>query len=92
MGVRDRPVYDDMEDLEGAMIQIVVATSLRDSSMVRSSGTQNYLTLRTDASTIGVTNRLISSRMILFTLHLLLFRLYYCVCTFEDNFYISLAG
>uniref|UniRef100_M1DXH0 Polyprotein protein n=1 Tax=Solanum tuberosum TaxID=4113 RepID=M1DXH0_SOLTU len=38
LGIRDAAMYDDLEDLEGSMVETVVQASLRETSMVCSSG------------------------------------------------------
>uniref|UniRef100_M1E1D5 Polyprotein protein n=1 Tax=Solanum tuberosum TaxID=4113 RepID=M1E1D5_SOLTU len=48
-GFRDEVVYDDLADLEGAMIETAMHVSLRDTSMVGSSGAKDDLKLGTDS-------------------------------------------
>ncbi|WMV50819.1 hypothetical protein MTR67_044204 [Solanum verrucosum] len=48
-GTRDAVVYDDLEDLEGAMVKTTMETSLRDASMVGSSREKDGSKSGTDA-------------------------------------------
>jgi len=49
LGTRDTTVYNDLEDLEGAMVQTSMKASLRDTSMVGDSGAKDGAEPGTDA-------------------------------------------
>ncbi|KAK4709910.1 hypothetical protein R3W88_004423 [Solanum pinnatisectum] len=53
LDVHEETVYDDMADLEGAMVHTVVQASLRDVSMLGSSGSKDTEIPGTDAQTEG---------------------------------------
>ncbi|KAK4724132.1 hypothetical protein R3W88_026911 [Solanum pinnatisectum] len=56
LGVRDAAVYNDLVDLEGAMVQTALEASLRDTSMVGSNGAKDVVDPGTEAQTEGVTD------------------------------------
>ncbi|KAK4733718.1 hypothetical protein R3W88_007979 [Solanum pinnatisectum] len=54
LGARDAIVYDDLEDLEGVMVQAAVEASLQDTSIVGSSRVKNREESSTNAQIEGV--------------------------------------
>uniref|UniRef100_M1D8V9 Polyprotein protein n=1 Tax=Solanum tuberosum TaxID=4113 RepID=M1D8V9_SOLTU len=56
LGVRDAAMYVDLADLEGAIVETAVQTSLRDYSMLGSNGANDTSEPGTDVQTYVVTD------------------------------------
>jgi len=87
LGVRGAALYDDLQDLEGSMVETAVEASPRETSVAGSCGAKDTDESGTNSPTDGVTDMQTLPRLSDDPSNSLsvIFRLFYYFCAFEDN-------